>query len=40
MLGIDFVDFGGIRRLVKINLVHPTIVPTAMILDLQVDPIL
>ena len=34
IMGVEFADFGGIRRLAKINLVDPTHVP-AMLGDVQ-----
>jgi hypothetical protein len=34
IMGVEFAEFGGIRRLSKINLVHPTFLPT-MLGDVQ-----
>ena len=34
IMGVEFAEFGGIRRLSKMNLVHPTFLPT-MLGDVQ-----
>ncbi len=34
IMGVEFAEFGGIRRLSKINLVHPTFLPS-MLVDVQ-----
>ncbi len=34
IMGVEFAEFGGIRRLAKMNLVHPTFLPS-MLVDVQ-----
>ncbi len=34
IMGVEFAEFGGIRRLSKMNLVHPTFLPS-MLVDVQ-----